>query len=156
VPKPNPNSADQLGHTLGELLDQVVVEVWSSHLGLPVERSSAAGPDPARALSGVIGIHGAWDGRVVLTCSDELARQAAVELFGTEPSTPGELLDLVGEVTNITGGNLAGLLPGLTTMTVPVVEPGPGPAHDRPRATYAYGEQTFTVALIPSEPMENR
>jgi chemotaxis protein CheX len=143
-----------------QIVDAVVGEVWRTYVGLEVEPAAAPGPDPNQALSGRVEIHGAWNGLLVVTCPSELARQAGAALLGVEPSTPGELMDMLGEVTNITGGNLVGMLPGLPTMSVPTVEPGPAPAPgtggDPLLFTYACGDQTFTVALIPTESTEDR
>ena len=142
-----------------EIIDQVVGEVWRTYVGLDVEPASAPGPDPDQSLSGRVEIHGSWNLLLVLTCPAELARKAGAALLGVEPSTPGELMDMLGEITNITGGNLVGTLPGLPTMSVPTVEPGPGPAPgaggDPLLFTYACGDQTFTVALIPTENTED-
>jgi hypothetical protein len=143
-----------------EIVDAVVGEVWRTYVGLDVEPAAAPGPDPDQSISGRVEIRGVWNLLLVLTCPSELARQAGAALLGVEPSTPGELMDMLGEVTNITGGNLVGMLPGLPTMSVPTVEPGPGPTAeaggDPLLFTYACGDQTFTVALIPTDHPEDR
>jgi hypothetical protein len=142
-----------------EIIDQVVGEVWRTYVGLDVEPVSGPGPDPDQSLSGRVEIQGSWNLLLVLTCPAELARKAGAALLGVEPGTPGELMDMLGEITNITGGNLVGTLPGLPTMSVPTVEPGPGPAPgpggDPLLFTYACGDQSFTVALIPTENTED-
>jgi len=115
-----------------ELVDQVVDQVWNGYVGLGVVPSDGPGP--------VL---------LVITCEPELARRAGAALLGVEPSSPGELLDTLGEITNITGGNLMGLLPGLPTMTLPSVGPASEPGRQPDWLfTYTCGDQAFTVALI--------
>ncbi len=132
------------------LVDQVVDQVWNGYVGLDVTPSDGPGPDPAGTVAGQVAIKGSWSGRLIVTCQPELARRAGAALLGVEPGTPGELLDTLGEITNITGGNLMGLLPGLPAMTLPSVGPAPAAPGEEPDwlFTYACGDQAFTVALI--------
>ena len=138
-----------------ELVDQVVDQVWNGYVGLGVVPSDGPGPVLREAIAGQVSIVGSWRGLLVITCEPELARRAGAALLGVEPSSPGELLDTLGEITNITGGNLMGLLPGLPTMTLPSVGPASEPGRQPDWLfTYACGDQAFTVALI-ADPEED-
>lgn len=141
-----------------DLVDQVVDQVWNGYVGLGAVPSDGPGPALREAIAGQVSIAGSWRGRLIVTCEPELARRAGAALLGVEPSSPGELLDTLGEVTNITGGNLMGLLPGLPTMSLPSVGPASAEAGRQPDwlFTYACGDQAFTVALIADHEEDHR
>jgi len=100
--------------------------IWSTVLGLEVAARADAAPVEAQALAGCVQITGAWQGAVVLTCSARLARQAAGAMFGIDPDRAGtdEAQDAVGELANMTGGNLKALLPEPCALSLPAVVSG--------------------------------
>jgi chemotaxis protein CheX len=71
-------------------------------------------------------ISGAWEGVVTVESTSNLARRAASILLGVEEesATPEELGDTLGELTNIIGGNIKGLLPEPSRLSVPAVFQG--------------------------------
>ncbi len=100
---------------------RLVGQVWGLVLGLDV----GAGPCPPAdaALAGSVPVRGAWQGRVVLRCDPALARLAAARMFGLRPEevTDEQTRDALGELTNMVGGNLKGLLPGSSSLGLPAV-----------------------------------
>jgi chemotaxis protein CheX len=113
---------------IGEIqICEVTESVWTSVLGLTVEQRADAKPaESAHVLLTCIHISGAWEGAVMVESSHELARRAASILFGVEEAsaTDEELRDTVGELTNIIAGNIKGLLPEPSRLSVPAVVEG--------------------------------
>src|SRR5712691_9554787 len=104
---------------------QVVEGIWSSVLGLEVRR----GDEPAKRngkhgfLTACVQITGLWEGAVTLDCSAALARRTAAIMFGVSPEDASldEIHDALGELTNMTGGNIKTLLPGPCQLSLPAV-----------------------------------
>jgi chemotaxis protein CheX len=82
-------------------------------------------PSPA-SLTGTVFISGQWNGLVSLTCSSVAAVRAAALMFAAdlEEVDQGDVLDAVGELVNIVGGNLKGMLPSPTGLSLPSVNEG--------------------------------
>lgn len=125
--------------TADDLLE-VVAATWSSFLG--DESGELLRPDnsvesPAERASGCVTIRGGWNGAVLLELSPRLARVAASGLFGTpeDELVPEEIGDAVGELVNIVGGNVKGMLPGPSELSLPSVTVGTGFSVHVPHAT---------------------
>lgn len=149
---------------LEESIQGIVSTVWQSVLGIQVEpeESVAAfshhdGDAPAaHTYAGVVQISGAWDGAVTVQCSARAARQAAQIMFGLadEDVSLSDLQDALGELTNMTGGNIKALLPETCYLGLPVVVEGadyrfrlPGSAPVR-RSTFKAGDELIVVTLL--------
>lgn len=97
-------------------MDQCITElseaVWEQTLGLPLEPLPVVPDRRGPSLSGQVEISGDWDGRVLVQCSREAARQAAHVMFetveGTE--TTQDMRDALGELVNMIGGNVKSLM----------------------------------------------
>lgn len=105
-----------------EAIEQVTQGVWADFLGHPL----LPGPAPAGAepvIQAAIGIHGAWEGAVEVRLSPALARLAAAEMCGAPAETLADeqVRDAVGEVANMIGGNLKGLVPAPARLGLPHV-----------------------------------
>ena len=93
-----------------------------------------------------------------LQCSAELARRAAVVMFSVELDkvSPEQVRDAVGELTNMTGGNLKALLPPPCQVSLPTVTEetnGKPPASGgqlRSRVFFQCQGQPFSVRLLES------
>ena len=60
---------------------------------------------PARDVTGIIGLAGAMKGTVMVSVDKEIAFAAAEVFIGTRPtSIDGDVLDLLGELANMIGG----------------------------------------------------
>jgi len=109
-------------------LREVVESVWSSMLGLqlvPADHAYDRDPD-ARNLTGTVQITGEWTGAVMVDLPEKLARDAAAAMFGMEPDDLGEeeVLDALGEVANMIGGNVKGLLDAECKLSLPTIAEG--------------------------------
>src|SRR5581483_2123547 len=96
-------------------------------LGLAVVPASASRlPPQTRFVSGSVQLSGAWAGVVNVECSIEHARRIAAAMFAIPAAevTAEQFQDAVGEMTNIVGGNLKGVLPRPCEMSLPTVVDG--------------------------------
>lgn len=138
---------------LGEIVDAI----WTEMLRLEVRPTYTSWhPDGgSRCLSGRVDLSGAWEGTVTVDCSRELARRVAGTLFDLDPAlvTGDELLDAMGEIVNITGGNVKALLPGPCALSLPAVSDADGPVGEHPerplvaRAAFECEGQPFWVIV---------
>jgi chemotaxis protein CheX len=73
-----------------------------------------------------VSITGSWHGHIVLTCSAETARHAAAALLMMEVAevAGSDVVDAMGELANIIGGNLKSTLPALCSISLPHVVSG--------------------------------
>jgi chemotaxis protein CheX len=142
-------------------IGQYVESIWDSVLGLGVRPGAADLPGPkSDYLTGCIQITGAWEGAVTLDYSKALARQAAGILFGAQEAetTTEQVHDVVGELTNMIGGNLKALLPGPCYLCLPAVADGSDYAlrvlgsRVLSRAGFECARQPFVVTVIERQP----
>jgi len=107
----------------------ITQDVWSSFLEeenpTELEIGDPAGPGTEK-VTGCVHISGAWEGSILLSCSARAARTVAAALFATtsDEVSSAEVVDAVGELTNMVGGNLKGLLPGPSRLSLPSVTEG--------------------------------
>jgi chemotaxis protein CheX len=111
---------------LEEEIRQVTETVWESVLGVSLAPRAGVPPAPARMISGCVQFSGAWEGAVTIECSMEFARQAAATMFGVDSgrATPADTQDAIGELANMTGGNVKALLPEPCRLSLPTVTDG--------------------------------
>jgi hypothetical protein len=138
-------------------VQQLTQSIWSSLLGLDVEPTEwVVAPGARPMLTCRVEITGAWRGVVVLDCAAELARRAATVMFGVEAHalTAEHVQDALGELANITGGNLKALLPAPAYLSLPAVGAGPAPGGPLPeglplsRAAFACEDHLFCVTVV--------
>jgi chemotaxis protein CheX len=111
---------------LEEEIRQVTETVWESVLGVSLVRQPTVPAPPARVVSGCVQFTGAWEGAVTIECSAEFARQAAATMFGVEvgAASLSDTQDAIGELANMTGGNVKALLPEPCRLSLPTVVEG--------------------------------
>lgn len=108
-----------------ELTVQAVLEqVWESLLGEPLLPwvDDAVVPGAVRAE---VALSGDWAGRVRLACDPATAASLARTMLGARDDDPvpdADVRDAVGELANVVGGNVKGMLPGTTALGLPRVE----------------------------------
>lgn len=104
---------------------EITESVWSTMLGMPLEAHwGSIPPGPAQLqVASWVNISGVWSGAITIACSSLAARRAAGAMFGMAPeeASAEEVKDAMGEVANIIGGNLKGLLQGPATLSLPSV-----------------------------------
>ena len=106
---------------------EVVENVFTGMLGFDLVRTHTdhVAAREARYI-GTVHITGPWSGSVVVECPESFGRVVAAAMFGSEPEdvTDDELVDVVGELANMTGGNVKALLEGDSTLSLPTVVRG--------------------------------
>jgi chemotaxis protein CheX len=107
-------------------IQQLVISIWDSVLQRTLEPAEqGADPGPG-TMTAYVQITGNWDGAVVLTCDTHIAAEAASVMFDISQAdaTSSDIQDALGELANIVGGNLKGLLPEPCYMSLPTVIDG--------------------------------
>ncbi|MGH1506441.1 MAG: chemotaxis protein CheX [Acidimicrobiales bacterium] len=106
-----------------EDLQYMLTELWSSMLDLALD--DEIDPTAAHDLSWCAAVDILSDdvvtGTVMVRCGDELAERIAEALFGLPSGSAsfGEVRDAMGEVANIVGGNVKGVLDAATVLGLP-------------------------------------
>ncbi len=118
--------------TLATGLAEIVNEVWSTLITLPIARHEGTPVEieyPAEhMMTCTVPIEGAWTGAVVVTCASALAERIAESMLHTTGLDPADVRDALGEVTNMVAGNAKSLLPQPSKISLPVVTPGRDPS----------------------------
>ncbi len=107
-------------------IGQVAELVWESVLGVSLVRRTDPLPALDPVMSACVRISGAWEGAVTIECSADFARTAAATMFGVEPPlvSVADSWDAIGELANMTGGNVKALLPEPCRLSLPSVAEG--------------------------------
>ena len=145
-----------------QYLEQEIISltqyIWGATLNmeaLPLESPTTLAPG-SRTLDGVINITGAWAGAVVLQVPEPVARRAAAVMFelDAERASLEDMQDAVGELTNMTGGNVKALLDGQCALSLPAVVEGrdysirvPG-SEPVTRVSFDIEGEPFVVSLL--------
>lgn len=101
--------------------------VWQSVLGLELQRASDTdGKIGDTAMTSCVQIMGDWEGAVTVVCAPSLATKLACAMFQMEADeiSEDEIRDAMGEIANMTGGNVKGMAPGTNTLALPTVTEG--------------------------------
>jgi chemotaxis protein CheX len=125
-----------------DLMTDAVMSVLSSLVGLTVVPVSAELHDAhvdTDVVTGIVTISGDADAVVVLRCDRALAVQVSAGMFAMPPDelADSDVVDALGEVTNVTGGTIKALLDGTCRLGLPVVTVGRDQQIDVPGATTA-------------------
>lgn len=104
---------------------QYTESIWKSILGLDVKKTEEEFCPPAgeNIMAGCVHISGEWEGAVTLDCPIELAEKVASLMFQltADELSPDLIQDALGELTNMTGGNIKSLLPEPCYLSLPAV-----------------------------------
>ena len=107
-------------------LSSLAQAVWKTLLGLDIEPSitSEFRLDSADYLLAQVDFHDAWNGCMVIQCPKALAQLFASLMFA-QPAHAldfSQLEDALGEIANVTAGNIKALLPSDTKVSLPSVK----------------------------------
>jgi chemotaxis protein CheX len=148
---------------LNEALGPLGESVWEQTFGLPLVPCEGDAPTGAM-IQGQVHVTGRWQGTLVVQCSPAAARRAAAIMFdrpGDELSGE-DVCDVVGEVANIFGGNVKGLMAESgCRLSMPLVVIGSGMAIHAPNARIvarqafeSEGEPVIVTVFEAIEPVE--
>jgi chemotaxis protein CheX len=104
----------------------VTSDVWTSFLAShePLEWSLAPLAEP-EVMRASVQIRGDWDGAVTLEMSPAAALTAARTMLTAEEVEHEDVLDALGELVNMIGGNIKSLLPSGSALGLPMVSSTP-------------------------------
>lgn len=109
-------------------LHQIAADIWAAILGLELKPNPASDAHEVddRVVTGCVQITGDWAGAVTVQCSEALARRATSLMFAMEEDevSEEEVSDTIGELANMTGGNVKSLLAGSCQLSLPSVTSG--------------------------------
>lgn len=102
-------------------LVDIVQTVWKCTLSLDIVPCDLSAPTATAECRSTVTIEGAWNGTLSISCPADLTREAAAVFFGRPPAelSDREALDALGELANMTGGNLKAVLPGPCRLSTP-------------------------------------
>ncbi|MDR7280456.1 chemotaxis protein CheX [Catenuloplanes atrovinosus] len=116
-----------------EDLQEIVEQVWSSYLDpegieplIPVYDDIDAMKTDMHAS---VSITGTWHGHVVVACNEPAAKNCSAAFLAMEVEEVGEadMMDVLGELANIVGGNVKSMLPPGCFVSLPTVVTGEAP-----------------------------
>jgi chemotaxis protein CheX len=120
----------------GDLIDAATVqgiadESWSALIGEDEVLLPVAEPLPDDAVSSWVRVSGPWNGWVVLTVGRETATELTrclLKEYAPDVLEAEDVDDALGELANIVGGNVKGVLPAPSLLGLPEVGATPPPA----------------------------
>jgi chemotaxis protein CheX len=109
-------------------LAEVVESVWTAMLGYELEPTDEPNAQTAdgRHMVGTVQITGRVDAALMVEVPEALARNLASTMFGIDETELGddEVRDALGEMANMIGGNVKGLLDADSLLSLPTVAEG--------------------------------
>ncbi len=125
----NPTAAASLGNLIAGAIRNATTEVFGTMIGLEVaggpEHAAGQGIAGGGGVVAFIGLAGTWIGTGTVSCTAEAAcRMSAQFLMAELDSVNGDVLDAVGEITNMILGNVKSMLEndlGPLCLSVPTV-----------------------------------
>jgi chemotaxis protein CheX len=118
----------EAGWVTAEQVVEITRDVWGSFLSMELEPAPAGDAEPlgGQTLTGVVHISGDWQGTVFLEVTAAHAQAGAEAMFAADPGSlsADEVSDALGELTNMVGGNIKGLLPAPNKLSLPSVAGG--------------------------------
>jgi chemotaxis protein CheX len=148
---------------LGELA-QIVEYVFRTMTNLEVSECTQPWPHGEDRLTATIYLAGDWNGVLALECGHQQACAFAARFLSMEkPEIVDDVVrDVLGEMTNMIGGNLKCVLAGGLRLSMPSVLDGPDHnlrvcrAGTRERLVFECAEGVFSVAVLREERLTAR
>jgi chemotaxis protein CheX len=135
---------------------QIAQDVFQTMLDYPVCLSQEETAVQSDTVTAAIFLAGAWQGAVLLECSQAQALAFTGRLMGIpEPAEMNDdVRDALGEIINMVGGNLKSVLPSGVGLSIPSVLNGADYAYricgtNRKEKTFLRGELgPFQITLV--------
>ena len=139
----------------------MVDEIWSSLFSPAPEDSPDEAPLRGPLVAGYVDIAGGWDGRVLVSTTEEGAVAIAATMLAVPPERvlADDLADAMGELANIVGGSVKSYVDGRSTLSLPAVshagaEPPRAPHSLQVTAVWRDFPLRVRVQSAPSLPMQ--
>lgn len=139
-------------------VEELVELVWGAVLDAGVSGTDPL-PDTAGFLVAAVDLLGDRPGVVTIACPEQLAARFAMRLFdiGNEHVTDADRRDALGEVANMSAGNLKALVPGANQLGLPVVVDGtPGLTPQSESRSWTFAADGITAVVRISDPAPER
>ncbi|HTW07789.1 MAG TPA: chemotaxis protein CheX [Acidimicrobiales bacterium] len=109
-----------------ESVSQVTREIWAALLAGDGRPDLVPGQLPGSEIVATADISGEWNGTVCLSCSALAARHATAAMFAISDDelTSNDIVDAIGELVNVVGGNIKSMVPGPSVLSLPRVSEG--------------------------------
>lgn len=114
-----------------QVITELARDTWTSLLpdehgllpGIAQGDTGSGWSSEGAGIAATVDISGEWNGTACLSCSIAAGRRAASVMFemDDEELTAAEISDAIGELINVVGGNIKGLLPSPSALSLPVV-----------------------------------
>jgi len=121
------SATDTSSFVTADQMVEIARDVWGSFLAIDLEHAGdGAEPITGETMTGCVHISGEWGGSVIVEATAAHAQQAAEAMFAADPGSLSaeEVSDALGELTNMVGGNIKGLLPAPSALSLPSVAGG--------------------------------
>ncbi len=106
-------------------LGEIVEQVWTSFLTGEIVTTPGEDPTAARDQQMVasVSISGDWTGHLMIVTGNYTAQLIAGDMFQMEPDTiaTAEVADALGELANMVGGSVKGMIGVAATLSLPLV-----------------------------------
>ncbi|MXG87944.1 chemotaxis protein CheX [Nocardioides flavescens] len=111
-------------------LETLVAQVWSTYVldEGPLPAPPAPWNDASPCWSSAVSVTGAWHGMIAVDLAESAAvalTRAMLAMDDDEEPASEDLVDAVGELANMIGGNVKALVPGPSGLSLPVVGHSP-------------------------------
>lgn len=138
-------------------LHQIVASVFQLMMGLDVEAVDRPWSPQPDHLAAAIQLQGSWTGDLVLEASPGTACRLTGHFLAMDPpdQVDDEVHDVLGEITNMIGGNYkCALAPG-ATISIPSVSPAAErlpalAASNADRRAYSCADDVFWIVRVPA------
>jgi chemotaxis protein CheX len=105
-------------------VQMVIEEVWTSFLGSEEPLVVGIPGDVETGWSAAVTVTGEWEGMVSVELPTATAEEVCRRMLGVDETQDEDVADAVGELVNMIGGNVKSLMPGPSTLSLPVVAAG--------------------------------
>lgn len=106
-------------------LGEIVEQVWSSFLDgeIVAMPEGSAAQEEGQQLVASVSISGDWTGHLMIVTGTECAQLIAGNMFQMEPAeiSTAEVADALGEIANMVGGSVKGMVGVAATLSLPQV-----------------------------------
>jgi chemotaxis protein CheX len=142
-----------------DVIAELTAMIWSTTLNMEMLPSDDTDPEgwPFPSVEAQVHITGSWNGVVAIHTSEQLAARVARQMLnlGRRNPTAEDIQDAFGEVANMTGGNIKGLMSESdAVMSLPSVVMGRDYSVRVPRTrqvahyTFRCGDDPFVITLL--------
>ena len=113
-----------------ETIDQITTDVCDSMLGLTLVPSRVEQQPSENVIVGTVRIAGDREAEVEVFASEDLGQKIGVAMFqmSEDELADDDVLDAIGEVANMIGGNVKGCYDSDCQLSIPEVERRPAAA----------------------------